>query len=110
MKITSLDSIDAGVTSWKEQNGINKIIAISGGSSAEKIDWADPEIVEKLNKSVSEYVNAVIEGALKKLRDYRIAILTGGTKWGVPEDAIRLAKSYGFPTIGYIQPDEQRIP
>lgn len=37
---------------------------------------------------------------MKKLQDYRIAILTGGTEGGVPEDALRIAKDYGILTIG----------
>lgn len=100
MRITGLDDIDSGVRDWMSKNGVHKIIAISWGSSAEKMEWANPEIVARLNESVAEYVNAVIEWTLKKLQDYRIAVLTGGTRDGVPEDAMRLAKKYNFPTIG----------
>lgn len=44
-------------------------------------------------------MNAVIEWTLRKLQDYRVAILTGGTKGGVPEDALKIAKKYGLNTI-----------
>ena len=50
-----------------DREWIHKIIAISGWSSAEKIEWANPEIVTKLNESIAEYVNAVIEWTLKEI-------------------------------------------
>ena len=100
MKITSLDDINSWVREWMDREWIHKIIAISGWSSAEKIEWANPEIVTKLNESIAEYVNAVIEWTLKKLQDYRVAILTGGTKGGVTEDALKIAKKYWLQTIG----------
>lgn len=100
MRITSLDGINAWVKHWMDQTGTRKIIAISWWSSAEKVDWADPEIVARLNDSISAYVRAVIDGTCKRLQDYRVAILTGWTQGWVPEDAIRIAKDYGFLTIG----------
>ncbi len=100
MKITSLDEIDSWVQEWMQREWVGKIIAISGWSSAEKMEWADPDIVKQYNDSIAAYVNAIIEGTLKRLQDYRVAILTWGTEWWVPEDAIRIAKDYGFPTIG----------
>ncbi len=45
MKITSLDDINSGVREWMDQTGVRKIIAISGWSSVEKIEWANGEIV-----------------------------------------------------------------
>ena len=67
MKITSLDDINSWVREWMDREWIHKIIAISGWSSAEKIEWANPEIVTKLNESIAEYVNAVIEWTLKEI-------------------------------------------
>lgn len=99
MRITSLDRIDSWVQEWMWEKGVKKIIAISGWSSAEKLEWADPEIVKRYNDSISAYVSAIIDGTLKMLQDYRVAILTWGTKWWVPEDAMMIAKKYDFPTI-----------
>lgn len=70
---------------FKEYHGIRKIIAFSGGSE----------------EKVSE-VEAIIRDALKKLSNFRIAILTGGTKGGIPEIASRLAREFDLPLIGIL--------
>lgn len=100
MKITSLDDINSWVQAFMSEVWANKIISLSGWSSAEKVEWADPEAVRILNESVRNYVNSVLEVTFKRLADYRVVILTWWTEGGVPEDGARLAKKYGFHTIG----------
>ena len=65
MKITSLDDINSWVQEWMAKKWVHKIIAFSWWSSADKMEWANPKIVEKLNESIAEYVNAVIEWSIK---------------------------------------------
>ena len=64
--------------------GVKKIIAFSGGSS------------EALESKVLE----IVEQSMNELKGLPLAILTGGTKWGLPKYATQLAKKYGLPTIG----------
>jgi len=47
-----------------------------------------------------EYVAGIVRDVLAPLRGYRIAVLTGGTAWGVPAVATEVAKDMGFATIG----------
>ncbi|OGG49864.1 hypothetical protein A2763_01580 [Candidatus Kaiserbacteria bacterium RIFCSPHIGHO2_01_FULL_54_36] len=56
-----------------------------------------PKLAEK---AAQENIAKLVRSILEPLRGYRIAIQTGGTKWGVPDAATRVAKELGFPTIG----------
>jgi len=67
-----------------ERQGIKKIIAFSGG--------ADDNLESK--------VLGVVEQSMDVLSKYPVAILTGGTKWGLPKYASRIAKNKSIPTIG----------
>lgn len=60
------------------------IIAFSGGSS------------EELESRVKE----LVEQAVSEFRGLNVAILTGGTKWGVPKYATQKAKDLALPVIG----------
>ena len=67
-----------------ERQGVKKIIAFSGG--------ADESLENKVLK--------VTEQSMHEFKQYPIAILTGGTKWGLPKYASELAKKNGIPLIG----------
>ncbi len=75
--------MDAKVKRFMEENSLKKIISFSGGSD----DQGD--IVDK-----------VIEESIIILKDYPVAVLTGGTRWGIPKKATEIAKDYGMKTIG----------
>jgi len=82
-------------------NGIKKVIAFSGGGM--KIsDDLDSETQIAIKAGSIALQTTAIEDTLKRLSSYKdhIAILTGGTEWGVPALASRLAKDLGFKTIG----------
>ncbi len=64
-----------------KRQGIEKIIAFLGGS----------ELKEGL-----EYVDQ----SLDILKNYSIAVLTGGTSWGLPEYSSISARKAGLPVIG----------
>ena len=66
------------------KNNLEAVLAISGTSN--------PQEVEK----TIEIITSLIEN----LDGLPVAILTGGTKDGVPEIGLRIAKSRSIPTIG----------
>jgi len=98
------------VEAFKKDRGVHFILAFSGGA-----DDSSPlfqHIVDSLkedgtpnadalvSKAKKEYIANIVREVLLPLRGYRLAILTGGTAWGVPAVAIETAKELGFPTIG----------
>lgn len=88
------------VDDFKLNHGIHKIIAFSGGTD-DKLEGVSNELIQRMYKRVMKKKQRfIIEDAMKKFRGYRVAILTGGTRWGVPLTATVLAKKYGFLTIG----------
>jgi len=86
---------------FKQEHNIKMVIGISGGAD-ESLPGIHPEDdVQDLYKSFKlAYHTKIITGFLSQLRDYQVAILTGGTKGGIPELASKIAKSMGFKTIG----------
>ncbi len=93
-----MESMEIGkmVEKFKSEKGIKKIIAFSGGS-------------EDKAEAVEEIITEIVIG----LVDLPIAILTGGTKWGVPKTATNVARASGLSVIGvypergekYVLPD-----
>lgn len=89
------------VEDFKHLHGLHKIIAFSGGADSELsgVSKDDP-----LQLQYQEYAVALearfIGEAILKLQGFRIAILTGGTKWGVPKTAVMEAKRNRLQTIG----------
>jgi predicted Rossmann-fold nucleotide-binding protein len=80
-------SIRARCTEW----GVTHVIAFSGGADA------SPGYTEdEFKPLVAQFMRDIL-GALV---NERIAVLCGGTKWGVPKLAAETAKEFGFPVIG----------
>jgi len=75
--------IEALVAGFKAEKGAQKIVAFSGGSE------------EKATA-----VQVIIEDIVNGLVGLPVAILTGGTKWGVPKTAADVARVIGLPVIG----------
>lgn len=75
--------IEELVGRFKLEKGTQKIVAFSGGSE------------EK-----AAAVQVIIEDIVNGLVGLPVAILTGGTKWGVPKTASDVAKAGGLPVIG----------
>jgi predicted Rossmann-fold nucleotide-binding protein len=69
----------------KENLGVTRIIAFSGGTDAD-----DGKVQSMISESVM------------RLAQYKVAILSGGTDWGVPRYAMQAAQRYKLPTIGVI--------
>lgn len=110
-----LEDFTSAFEAFKQDRGIRFVLAFSGGA-----DGRDPlteRITERLlsefghsldpdrrrrivDDAKKEYVAAIVRDVLMPLRGYRIAVLTGGTIWGVPAIATQVGRELGFATIG----------
>jgi len=89
------------ISEFKKQYGIKKVIAFSGGSDSKLNGVPDDDPLQKKFEEFSKILEErIISDCLGKFRGYQIAILTGGTKWGVPNTSSVVAKKYGLKTIG----------
>ena len=68
---------------FMKKNGLEYVVGFSGGSDKEK-----------------EEVERVVNDSMLYFSKRPIAVLTGGTKWGIPKIASEIAKDYGMKTIG----------
>jgi predicted Rossmann-fold nucleotide-binding protein len=95
--LPSLDeAIDEIIARFKSETGVQVIIALSGGADSGLGDDAPASVKGFLEERMQEQ----IKEAADYLRDYRIAVLSGGTRFGVPAVAAKCAKDVGIPTIG----------
>lgn len=103
LRVQALQDYSAHVASFKMEHGVNLIIGISGGSDDKLAGIPDDDPLQKqyADFNTAHHVR-LLQDALKPLRGYRIAILTGGTHWGIPRLGLELAKKYGFKTIGVL--------
>jgi predicted Rossmann-fold nucleotide-binding protein len=98
--VASATPLSEIITAFKHERGIHCVIAISGGSDS-RPEGIDDEKLEAQWKDVMERKEQAIIGAfMRRLQGYRIGILCGGTKWGVPKRAATEAKRFGLTTIG----------
>jgi predicted Rossmann-fold nucleotide-binding protein len=104
------------VENFKKERGVHFVLAFSGGADdsspllrhvVEALKADSGELAEDnididvaINNAKKSYVAGIVREVLMPLRGYRIAVLTGGTTWGVPAIATEVAKELGFPTIG----------
>lgn len=79
------EDIGHQVENFKRKRGVKFVIAFSGGSE---------EKSERAERLVKEMVG--------ELAFFPVAILTGGTKWGIPKVAAEAARAYGLPVIGVL--------
>lgn len=116
LDITSHHLQDAQKASeaFKEERDIGYVLAFSGGAddsncftaaaittlAAEVPGISHDEAKRLIETSGSNMIRNVVADILRPLRGYRIAVQTGGTKWGVPRVATEVAKELSFVTIG----------
>ena len=92
---------DKIISEFKKNHGIQRIIAFSGGSNAEISGVPENDPLQVKYKEFAQGLETrILRECIGKLRGYQIAILTGGTKWGVPKTAAEIAREYGIKTIG----------
>lgn len=110
------DDFTAQFERFKLDRGIAFVLALAGGAddknpalealkasvrSDNALTAESKERIEMLAQDASRrQIEMHVRSILEPLQGYRIAVLTGGTAWGVPDVATRIAKQLGFPTIG----------
>lgn len=91
------------VTNFLRDNRITRVIGFSGGSEATYgVLSSDHPAVQQYETYLEEMFKETIRTCLDVLNGFRVAILTGGTKWGIPKYGLHLAKERNFPTIGVL--------
>ncbi len=97
----SIEDDHKAILSFLESRGIKKVIAFSGGANS-KLDMVpdDDPLQERYRSCVTMLEERVISDAIAMFRHDPVAILTGGTRWGVPNTAVKVARQYQLPTIG----------
>lgn len=103
LRIQPAQDYGAPVSAFLKQHGIGRIIGISGGSEDKLVGICDEDPLQKQHADFqASHHERLLRDALKRLRGYRTAILTGGTRWGIPKLGLSLAREYGFRTIGVL--------
>lgn len=101
LKITGKYDYSQIINEFMKQKGISHILGFSGGAD-DKLEGV--EIDDDLQKKHLQYQallhERIIVDSLKPLQGYKVAVLTGGTKFGVPSTANAIARKLGFKTIG----------
>ncbi len=89
------------IRDFMSRHGLHKVIGFSGGSDDKLPGIPSGDNLQEQFKSFrGDFDKRIVTDALSVLQGHRVAILTGGTKWGVPETACKTAKDLGFKTIG----------
>lgn len=78
------ERVDDAVQNLLAKNNLKAILALSGGSE----------------EGSEDVIADILRDLILNVRDLPVAILTGGTKGGVPEIGIRVARESSVPTIG----------
>lgn len=95
------EDISRVIKEFLHHHGLHCIIAFSGGSDNGLSGVADDDPLQVKYKEVAASLEQrVVSEAIGKFRGYQVAILTGGTCFGLPQTATLVAKEYGFKTIG----------
>jgi predicted Rossmann-fold nucleotide-binding protein len=95
------NEISHAVENFLHQHGLHHVIAFSGGASLALPGVAESDELHRNYADVQKEREARIASeALNILRHYRVAILTGGTRFGFPKTAFEQAKDVGLKTIG----------
>jgi len=98
--VAGRENYTARLQTFMHQHGLHKIIAFSGGSDDKLEGIPDESLQTSYKRAMQQKEEYIVDQAMRKLQGYRIAILCGGTKWGIPQTAAVKAKKYGFKTIG----------
>lgn len=95
------ENVDTAVAEFKRQHGLHHVIAFSGGAST---DMPGVPVDDPLQKDFSSFQQKMetrlVTDVLNILRHYRVALLSGGTKFGFPKVAMEMAQKFGMKTIG----------
>ncbi len=103
IRVQAAHDYNALLSEFRRKHGIGRIIGISGGSDDKLTGIPDNDPLQVQHAAFRDgFCERVLRDTLMPLRGYQVAILTGGTMWGVPKMAAEIAKQYGFKTIGVL--------
>lgn len=95
------EQIDEAVADFKKRHGLHHVIAFSGGASTELPGVAKDDPLHRQYELVQkEREMRIVRSCLNILRHSRIAVLSGGTKFGFPKSAVEVAREMDLKTIG----------
>lgn len=95
------EQINQAVNDFKKCHGLHHVIAFSGGASTDLPGVSNDDPLHAQYEQVQkEREQRIVRSALNILRHYRIAVLTGGTRFGFPKTAVGVAKEMNLKTIG----------
>lgn len=91
------------VNLFYREYGIKRVIGISGGAEDKLRNVPDGDPLQDLFKHFQEKrLDRILDDFMQPLRGMNVAILSGGTAWGVPCKALEAARRYGFKTLGVL--------
>ncbi len=95
------ENLNQAVENFRQQHGLHHFIAFSGGASTDLpgVPKDDP-LQKQFEQILAEREVRLVQEVLNILRHYRIAVLTGGTRFGFPKTAMETAKAMKLKTIG----------
>jgi predicted Rossmann-fold nucleotide-binding protein len=103
VRISGAQNYNDLIAEFLREHGIHRIIGISGGADDKHAGIPDDDPLQTRYMDFRDaFHERLLHDALKPLRGYRIGVLTGGTKWGVPKTALQIARQHGFRTIGVL--------
>lgn len=103
MRIQAAHDYSAMLAAFRQKHGIGRIIGISGGSENQLAGIPEDDPLQQQHAAYQGALHErLLQDTLRPLRGYRIAILTGGTQWGIPKMAVQVARQFNFKTIGVL--------
>jgi predicted Rossmann-fold nucleotide-binding protein len=100
---------------FKKEHGIHFVLAFSGGAddnspqiehvvrtltSNNRENLDEKALKDMIDNAKDGYVAEIVKNILSQFKDHKFAVLTGGTNWGVPRVATKIARDLGIKTIG----------
>jgi predicted Rossmann-fold nucleotide-binding protein len=103
MRIKPAHDFNADLSAFLNTYGLGRVIGVSGGSDDKLAGIPDDDPLQTRHAGYQDALHErLLQDIMKPLRGYGVAILTGGTKWGVPKMAVQVARQHGFKTIGVL--------
>lgn len=98
--VSGKEDYSSFIEKFMQFHGLHKIVAFSGGSD-DRLEGVTDEVIQNNYREIMQQKEEfILDQAIRKFQGCRIAILSGGTKWGIPKTAILKARRYGLKTIG----------
>lgn len=103
LRILPSQNYNEVLATFRQRHGIGRIIGISGGANTQLPGIPETDPLQQQHAAYEEALyERILHDTLRVLRGYGVAILTGGTKLGIPRLAVQVARQHGFKTIGVL--------